>query len=99
MYLRDQNHRIFRHACFAISGNHSINYPSMGLHSLGRMRLGLSLCPASVRMSVTSFRREFASRNVIKTLDSRGMLEDVFPKESVHKLGRQLKKAVKRRKR
>merc|ERR1719400_1998484 len=28
----------------------------------------------------------FSSRNVIKTLESRGMLEDVFPKESVHSL-------------
>ena len=28
----------------------------------------------------------YCSRNVVKTLDNRGMIEEVFPKEAVHKL-------------
>ena len=41
---------------------------------------------SSYRTPVSNLSNNFCSRNVIKTLDSRGMLEDVFPKESVHKL-------------
>ena len=37
-------------------------------------------------MCVSSF-RAYSNRNVIKTLQCRGMLEDVFPRESVHSLG------------
>ena len=59
----------------------------MGLHSLGRVRCLLGLSPNLSKIQISRVKRDFASRNVIKTLDSRGMLEDVFPKENVHKLG------------
>ena len=54
----------------------------MGLHSLGPIT---RIIPPRILLS--SVRREYCRRNVVKTLDSRGMIEDVFPKESVHKLG------------
>ena len=57
----------------------------MGLHSLGRVRCLLT--QSSSKMQISRVKRDFASRNVIKMLDSRGMLEDVFPKENVHNLG------------
>ena len=38
-------------------------------------------------MTLSSFKMNFSSKNVIKTLENRGMLEDIFPKESVHSLG------------
>ena len=57
----------------------------MGLHSLGRCLPMLS--QSSSNLLLSRVKRDFASRNVIKMLDSRGMLEDVFPKENVHNLG------------
>ena len=59
--------------------------------SSGKMSLCLarlkqySILTRPIRMA--SFKMNFSSRNVIKTLESRGMLEDIFPKESVHSLG------------
>ena len=59
----------------------------MGLHSLGRVRCLPRLTQSIAKFQLSRVKRDFASRNVIKMLDSRGMLEDVFPKENVHNLG------------
>lgn len=59
----------------------------MGLHSLGCVRCLPRLTQSIAKFQLSRVKRDFASRNVIKMLDSRGMLEDVFPKENVHNLG------------
>ena len=63
----------------------------MGLESLGPFTRFVK-CSGKIppRILLSSVRREYSSRNVVKTLDSRGMLEDVFPKEAVHKLGNEV---------
>ena len=59
----------------------------MGLQSLGRLGCLIRSSQGSQKIFISRVKRDFASRNVIKTLDNRGMLEDVFPKENVHNLG------------
>ena len=55
-------------------------------YCLGRL-LQSSAVSRPCKMTLSSFKMNFSSRNVIKTLENRGMLEDIFPKESVHSLG------------
>ena len=55
-------------------------------YSLGRLKQ-LSPLVKPCKLYVSSFKVNFCNRNVVKTLESRGMLEDVFPKETVHSLG------------
>ena len=55
-------------------------------YSLGRLKQISSLAK-SCKICVSSFKMNFSNRNVVKTLESRGMLEDVFPRETVHSLG------------
>jgi len=62
----------------------------MNWSSIGQVK-NLFQFQSSSRIFISTAKKSFYNRNVVQTLENRGMLEDVFPRESVHKLVKQLK--------